>query len=108
MTKVQFTPFAQSNLLDIWTHIAEDSLEAADNVVEDLRSACDKLASMPEMGFHREDLADKRHRFWPIHSHLIVYRPGTQPLQIVAIVHGARELGAFFESLRQDWSKEER
>jgi plasmid stabilization system protein ParE len=50
---------------------------------------------MPGMGHFREDLLDKRHRFWSVYSYIIVYRWETKPLQILAIVHGARDLEAF-------------
>jgi antitoxin ParD1/3/4/toxin ParE1/3/4 len=49
------------------------------------------------MGHHRVDLADARHRFWTVYSYVIAYRDQTQPLQIIAIVHGARSLEAFFQ-----------
>ena len=49
------------------------------------------------MGHHREDLADARHRFWTVYSYIIAYRDQTKPLEIIAIVHGARQLEAFFQ-----------
>lgn len=51
---------------------------------------------MPGLGHFREDLLDQRYRFWAIHSYLIVYRWETKPLEIISIVHGARDLAAFF------------
>lgn len=52
-------------------------------------AACQRLAQMPGMGL-REDLTDEPLRFWPVYSYLIIYRPETQPLEIVRILHGAR------------------
>jgi hypothetical protein len=48
-------------------------------------------------GHYREDLADARHRFWTVYSDVIAYRNHTRPLEIIAIVHGARHLEAFFQ-----------
>ncbi len=31
-------------------------------------------------------------KFFPVYSYLIVYRPETKPLQVVAILHGRRDL----------------
>jgi len=62
-----------------------------------LYAAFTQLAKMPGMGHHREDLADNRHRFWTVYSYVIAYRDQTQPLEIIAIVHGARQLEAFFQ-----------
>jgi plasmid stabilization system protein ParE len=93
------TPQAQSDLFAIWDYIADDSLTKADRMRDQLFRAFQKLANMPGMGHYREDLADRRHRFWPVYSYLIVYRDKTDPLQIIAIVHGTRELKAFFAKL---------
>jgi plasmid stabilization system protein ParE len=91
------TPQARADLLEIWTYIAEDSPENADRVLERLHAAFTRLAEMPGMGHHREDLADARHRFWTVFSYVIAYRDQTSPLEIIAIVHGARQLEAFFQ-----------
>ncbi len=91
------TPQAQADLLEIWNYIAEDSPESADRVLERLYAAFTRLAETPAMGHHREDLADRRHRFWTVYSYVVAYRDQTRPLQIIAIVHGARQLEAFFQ-----------
>jgi len=31
-------------------------------------------------------------RFFPVYSYLIVYRPATKPLQVVAVLHGRRDV----------------
>jgi toxin ParE1/3/4 len=43
-----------------------------------------------------EDLIDQRYRFWRVWSYLIVYRWQSSPIEIIAVVHGARDLDAFF------------
>jgi toxin ParE1/3/4 len=50
------------------------------------------LAAMPGAGHWRTDLTDELVKFWPIYSYLIVYRPETKPLQVVAILHGRRDV----------------
>lgn len=89
------TPEAEADILDIWRYIAEDSTEAADRVVQQLFEAFDRLADMPGMGHFREVLLDQRHRFWTVYRYVIVYRWQTSPLQVLAVVHGARDLDAF-------------
>ena len=39
---------------------------------------------------------DRRHRFWVFYSNVVVYRWEVSPIQIIAVVHGRRELAAFF------------
>ncbi len=43
---------------------------------------------MPEIGHTREDLTDRALKFWNIHSYLVVYDPASDPLQIIAVLHG--------------------
>ncbi len=52
---------------------------------------------MPGMGHFREDLLDKRFRFWNVWSYLIVYRWEAKPIEVIAIVHGARDVDVFFD-----------
>ena len=91
------TPQARADLVNIWNYIAEDNPEQADRVLGRLFEAFARLAQTPGMGHHREDLADTRHRFWTVYSYVIAYRDQTKPLEIIAIVHGARQLEAFFQ-----------
>jgi len=37
-------------------------------------------------------LTDEPVKFFPVYSYLIVYRPETNPLQVVAILHGRRDV----------------
>jgi plasmid stabilization system protein ParE len=50
------------------------------------------LAKQPEPGHAREDLLDRAIRFWPVGDYLILYLPGTTPIEIVGVVHGARDV----------------
>jgi toxin ParE1/3/4 len=97
MKRYELTPQAQRDLNAIAEYIAiEGSVERAIRVLKDLRSAFRKLSDMPGMGHYREDLLDKRFRFWSVYSYVIAYRWNVEPIQIIAIVHGARDLHAFF------------
>lgn len=50
------------------------------------------VAAQPGIGHHRDDLADESVRAWAVFSYLIIYRPETKPVQILRVVHGARDL----------------
>ncbi|SPF34731.1 hypothetical protein SBA4_1550002 [Candidatus Sulfopaludibacter sp. SbA4] len=41
---------------------------------------------------------DRRYRFWNFYSYVVCYVWQRKPIQIIAVVHGARDLGAFFGS----------
>ena len=51
-----------------------------------------KLAKNPGIGHWREEPIDKRHRFLLVYSYLIVYRHETKPLQIIRVLHAARDV----------------
>jgi antitoxin ParD1/3/4/toxin ParE1/3/4 len=88
-----FTPQAEADALAIWEHIANESSErSADRVTARIYDECEKLGEMPGMGHYREELLDQRHRFWSVWSYLIVYRWTMKPIQVVAIIYGARDL----------------
>lgn len=94
MTKTRFivSPEAIDDLEEIWLHIAEDNFEAANQVEEKLRAAIRMLADRPRAGHKRPDLTDQPVRFWPVYSYLIVYDPEKRPIEIVRVLHGARDI----------------
>jgi len=95
MSQYQFTPQAVGDLLEIWNFIAQDNPEAADRVEQAIFRACDLLSNSPLAGRARKDLTTLPVRFWVVHpysKYLIVYDPEKKPLQIIRILHGARDL----------------
>ena len=92
MGRYTLTTEARADLEEIVEFIRQDSPEAAKRVGEALRDAARKLAGMPLMGHVREDLAKTCLRFWSVYSYLIIYRPEKRPLQIVRILHSARDV----------------
>lgn len=74
-------------------HIARESGPTrAESVLDDIVAAAAKLAAFPGMGHARDDLTDEPLRFWPVRGFLLVYRPETQPLEIIHIVSGQRDV----------------
>jgi plasmid stabilization system protein ParE len=55
----------------------------------------DRLAKYPLMGALRQDITSLPVRFWTVAkcpNYVIVYRPDAVPLQVVAVLHGKRDL----------------
>lgn len=101
MSTYELTPEAQRDLDAIAEYIAiEATVERAIRVLRDFREAFRKLGDMPGMGHFREDLLDQRYKFWSVYSYVVVYRWNIKPIQIIAIVHGARDLDAFLGQRR--------
>ena len=95
MSSYQFTPQAVEDLFEIWSYIANDDSEAASRVEEAIYAACAFLAENPLAGRIREDLTSLPLRFWlvqPYRSYWIVYRPETKPMQVIRIIHTARNV----------------
>lgn len=86
------TQRAKQDIEDIWEYIAADSLGAADRVYGSLENALDRLAKHPGIGHMREDLADRRYRFLLVYNYLIVYLYETRPLQVIRVLHAARDI----------------
>lgn len=97
MGRYVLTAAARADLSEIAEFIRQDSPDAAKRVVESLREAMARLAGLPEMGHIREDLARVSLRFWPVYSYLIIYRPESRPLQILRILHSARDVRSLLE-----------
>ena len=86
-------PQAARDLVEIWRYIKkESSQQTADRVESVIRSKFSYLADFPHGGHWRRDLTAAEVRFLAVYSYLIVYRPETKPLQIVAILHAHRDV----------------
>jgi antitoxin ParD1/3/4/toxin ParE1/3/4 len=72
-----------------------------------LEGAMLKLAQNPGIGHWREELIDKRHRFFLVYSYLIVYRHETTPLQIIRVLHTARDVRSMLGLLPDDLERED-
>jgi len=67
MSVYALTPLAKVDIFEIWSHIADDS----------------------------EDVANCPLRFWTLTrypNYTVVYRPGTAPVQVIAVVRGKRNV----------------
>lgn len=85
---------AVRDLREIYDWIAADDPAAADGVMLDLREALGRLAEMPGLGHVRDDLADESLRVWTVHRYVIIYRPTTEPLTVVRVLSGYRDIGS--------------
>jgi plasmid stabilization system protein ParE len=47
----------------------------------------------------REDLTDRPLKFWTVYSYLVVYDPAGDPLTIVAVLHGARDVAQILKEI---------
>jgi plasmid stabilization system protein ParE len=94
MSGYLLTPLAKADIFDIWSYIADGSEDAADRVEQAIYKACAFVAEEPSRG-HTSFTPTTALRFWTLTrypNYAIVYRPETTPLEIVAVLHGKRNL----------------
>jgi len=95
MKRYRLTQLAQADIDSAWFHIARDRPSAADRFVERLRSHFEALAISPFVGELRTDLAQGV-RQSSVGSYVVLHRPTDDRIEIVRVIHGARDLFAEF------------
>lgn len=89
------SPAAENDLIDIWLVIAEHSPRAADHFLNAIAERILQLAAFPESGPRRPDVgADTR--ALTIGDYLVLYRLAEGRIEIVRIVHDARDVSTLF------------
>jgi toxin ParE1/3/4 len=89
----QLTPQARSDLLEITDYILHhNGADRAESVVGVIRDAIAKVAETPGLGHKREDLTSEDVRFWTVYKYYVVYRPETNPLEVIAVISGWRDV----------------
>jgi toxin ParE1/3/4 len=97
MPSVVVRPRALADLADIWAYIAEDSVKHADRFAALINSEFRTLARQPLLGRSRPELATDLRSF-PVGRYVIFYVPLPKGIEIVRVLHGARDI----ESVLQD------
>jgi toxin ParE1/3/4 len=98
---VVFLKKAEEDLDSITDYIASDNLRVARAFRDSIRETCALLLGMPGLGIFRSfgnpKFSDMR--FWPLkgfEKYLIFYRITEQHLEVIRVLHGARDLSALF------------
>jgi toxin ParE1/3/4 len=84
-------PLAALDILDVWDHIADDNMAAADRWVDELDTAFGRLATQPLMGRARHELAPDL-RSLPFRRYVIFYLPLPDGIDVVRVLHSARDV----------------
>jgi antitoxin ParD1/3/4/toxin ParE1/3/4 len=94
MSGYVLTPTAQQDLLQIRDYYREQAgHRIARQILTEFVKAFQFLVRTPGAGHRREDLAEDRPiLFWSMRDYLILYKPESDPLQIVTIVRGSRDI----------------
>jgi len=88
-------PRAKSDLVEIWDYIAEDSEARADSFLDRIDKKFGILAQRPAIGRLRNELAESLRSF-PVGRYIIFYIPLSNGVEIVRVLHSARDMNADF------------
>jgi toxin ParE1/3/4 len=95
VSQPRISPRASEDLTEIWSYIADDSLANADSFIDKLYETMQVLSRQPGSGRHREEIAPGIQSF-PFGRYIIFYRAVTRGIEIVRVLHGARDIENIF------------
>jgi toxin ParE1/3/4 len=97
MPHILIRPRAQADVAEIWDFIAEGSQARADAFLDRLDQSIQDIACTPRMGRARDELIQNLRSF-PFGRYVIFYLALADGIEIVRVLHGARDLHAIFHA----------
>jgi toxin ParE1/3/4 len=96
MARVVRSNRAQHDLEDILDYLDRQGGDAADRFAAKLDEACELHAMRPQIGAKAEEYAPNLRHF-TVWNYAIFYRPAVDGIEIIRIIHGARDIPKLFE-----------
>lgn len=87
------TANALEDLDEAWLFLAQEDLEAADRLVDEVHATAQRLLKHPELGRARPELREGI-RSWTVGRYLVFYTIRRDTLIVLRVVHGRRDLDA--------------
>jgi toxin ParE1/3/4 len=87
---------AEQDLEEILDYLDGQSTQAADRFARKLKEGCQLHAVYRQIGASAEEFAPNL-RYFTVWNYAVFYRPITDGIEIIRIIHGARDLPRFFE-----------
>ncbi len=93
MTKVRRKRLARQDLLDIGRYLAQESQsrEVALRFLDGVAVKCELYANNPALREACEEFGPQVRRFM-VGSYVVFYRPATDGIEVLRILHGGRDL----------------
>jgi toxin ParE1/3/4 len=82
---------AETDLIEIWVYVAEDSVEAADRLIAKIQRQCQVLADAPGAGRRRDDVLPGIRSF-PVGRYVLFFREADEGIEIARVLSGYRDL----------------
>jgi toxin ParE1/3/4 len=93
MRGLRLSQLARDDIGGIWDYVAAENLRSADRVLLRFDARLKVLRQFPETGVARPDI-DQTARMLVEHPYVIVYRGLPDVVQIVRVLHGARNIAS--------------
>ncbi len=97
MIKYSLTAAAKTDVREIVAYIDENNSDAASAVLNRLFERFVSIAKMPEIGRLREEFG-KGLRSFPEGNYLIFYRLTSRGIEILRVLHSARDIETIFDN----------
>jgi toxin ParE1/3/4 len=98
--RVVLAPSARNDLAELWSYIALDDPKAADRIIERVVEGLKRLGAFPLSGRPRDELAAGVRSYFVRPRYTVFYRIADDRLEVIHILHHARDLSRFFPDER--------
>lgn len=93
--RVIFSPRAESDLREAWSHLAQRDVRAADRFYDAMSARAESLCILPERGSLHEEFG-RGIRMLIEGRYLILYRIELHEVWIARVLHGSRDITKLF------------
>jgi toxin ParE1/3/4 len=95
MSRYKLVPEVRGDLMEIYRYIARNNPVAAGRLRDLFYDKFEFLAKHARIGQMRDDLAEGVRAF-PVGNYVILFRAVEDGIEIIQVVHGARDINAIF------------
>ena len=95
MRRYRISPIARADIKEIYRFVANDKPAAAGHLRAIFYEKFRLLAAQPLMGEVCDELAENLRRSF-VGNYVIYYRPSGHGIDVVRVLHGARDVDALF------------
>jgi toxin ParE1/3/4 len=98
MGQIKLTPQAEEDIIDIWYYIAVEnkSVLNADRFMDKMDTQLVFLSDNPKIGVLKPQYMQGLYQF-VFGNYLIFYFPLPNGIEVIRVLHGARDLGRLFQ-----------
>ncbi|MBD2776276.1 type II toxin-antitoxin system RelE/ParE family toxin [Iningainema tapete] len=96
--RCELTELADQDIFEVSVYVAQNlGVAAAQRFIDTINEKFQLLANSPGLGRSRLDLAPELRSF-PVGKYIIFYRPISEGILVVRVLHGARDITSIFEA----------